>query len=93
MPDAVGQYRRLVEHLETTLKTNVDKARELLQDVLGRVVVCNDEAGIAWGETGAFGTARLAGVVTVTDGTSILGRVVGRRSVYSNRLRLSRVLL
>ena len=79
VPDAIGQYRRLVATLEHTLKTDVGKARGMLRDVLGRIVVSNDEAGIAWGEIEAFGTARLAGAATGTDGESILGKGCGDR--------------
>ena len=77
IPDAVTRFRAAVATLETTLKTDIDRSREMLRDILGRIVVSNDEAGIAWGEIEAFGTARLAGAATGTDGGSILGRVAG----------------
>lgn len=86
IPDAVKRFRDVVLRLEATLATDIDRAREMLRDILGQVVITNDEAGVAWGEIEGFGTALLAGAATGTDGNRFWEGLRGRDSLPRIRL-------
>lgn len=89
VPDALVRFRQVVDQLEATLATDVERSREMLRDVLGQIIVSNDETGAAWGSIEGFGIARLvAASATGTDSNFGCGDAIWH--LESRKIRLSR---